>query len=549
MKLTFTMALAPLCLLACGNAVAQSAPSAGALQQQLDRLPPAMPAANAPLIRFEQAAGDDAPAPAGPAIRVERLRISGAQVFPEATLVAAAGFGAPRELTLAQLRAMAARLTSWYRQRGYFVAQAYLPAQEIKAGSVTIAVVEGRYDKISVRNSSTVADGLLALSLGGLHQGDAVNVETLESALLTIADIPGATVQSTLVPGASVGSSELIVDVMPGRRVLGSVDADNQGNRYTGARRLGASLYLNNPSGNGDLLSLRALTSVDGLRYARAAYQVPLGPLRTAIAYSHMRYKLGAEFASLQAHGTAGIASLSASYPLIRSRSANLNAVINADFKTLRDEADVAATSLGKKARVGMLGLNGNARDANAVHSFALAWYSGELRLEGAGALANDAATLRSNGHFNKVSLQVTRLQNLVADLTLQASLNVQLASKNLDTSEKIGLGGAAGVRAFPSGEAFGDEGHILNLELRKPLPWHLQLIAFVDTGSVKLNRSAWDGAPNRRTLSGAGLGLQWEQQRQFSVSASVARKLGNAIATSAPDRGSRIWVEVVKYF
>lgn len=556
MRLPFHTAVAPLCLLLCSDALAQAAPTAGSLQQQIDRSQPAPPVPDTPVIRQDPGT----PVPAVPAdsqtIRVASLGISGARVVSEATLLSVAGVALPRELTLAELRAAAARITSWYRQRGYFVAQAYLPEQDIKDGRVTIAVLEGRYGQISVRNSSGVADGLLGAALANLHTGDAVNVAGLESSLLAIADIPGATVKSTLVPGASVGSSDLIVDVMPGQRVSGGVDADNQGNRYTGARRVGASLYVSNPSGHGDLLSVRALTSEDGLRYGRAAYQLPLGRARAALAYSHMRYRLGEEFAALQAHGTASIASLSASYPLIRSRDANLNAVINADFKTLRDQADVAATSAAKKARVGLLGLNGNGRDGTALNTFALAWYSGELRLEGAAALATDAATLRSNGHFNKVSLQVTRLQELVVGVALHAALHVQLASNNLDTSEKIGLGGAAGVRAYPSGEAFGDQGHILNLELRKPLastlgglPGQLQLIAFADTGSVMLNRSPWSGGPNRRTLSGAGIGLHWEQQRSFSVSASIAGKLGNGVATSAPDKGSRIWIEAVKYF
>jgi hemolysin activation/secretion protein len=555
-RLPLATAVAPLCLLLCNDALAQTAPTAGSLQQQIDRLQPAAPLANTPVIRLDPGPPVAAPAEGGQAIPVARLRISGARAASEATLVAAAGVVLPRNMTLAELRAAAAGITSWYRQHGYFVARAYLPEQDIKDGNVTIAILEGQYGQISVRNSSGVSDRLLGAALANLHQGDAVNVAGLEQGLLTIADIPGADVKSTLVPGASVGSSDLIVDVTPGQRVAGSIDADNHGNRYTGARRVGGSLYVNNPSGHGDLLSARALTSEDGLRYGRMAYQIPLGRTRAALAYSRMRYRLGAEFAALQAHGTASIASLSAGYPLIRSRAANLNAVMSADFKTFRDEADVAATSAAKKARVGLLGLNGNARDGTALNTFALAWTSGELRLDGAAALATDAATVRSNGHFNKVSLQVSRLQELVAGVALQASLNVQLASKNLDTSEKIGLGGAAGVRAYPSGEAFGDQGHILSLELRKPLavnlgqlPGQLQLIAFADTGSVMLNRSAWAGGPNRRTLSGAGLGLQWEQQRNFSVSATIAGKLGNSVATSAPDKGRRIWIEAVKYF
>ncbi len=71
--------------------------------------------------------------------------------------------------------------------------------------------------------------------------------QPVESPLLQLSDLPGVSVKSTLVPGASVGASDLIVDVSPGQRVTGSIDADNARNRYTGEERLGGTANLNNP--------------------------------------------------------------------------------------------------------------------------------------------------------------------------------------------------------------------------------------------------------------------------------------------------------------
>jgi hemolysin activation/secretion protein len=552
------IALATTALPLCGAAFAQVAPNAGSIQQQIERDLPSRAVTEAPAVRVEQAAPAAPAAADGRRLSVARLNVSGAQAFPEAVLAAAAGFDGPRQLTLGELRAMAAQIAAFYRKQGYFLAQAYIPAQDIKDGVVTIAVLEGRYGKVSLRNSSGVADAQLNGMLAVLHSGDAVAIDPLERALLGIADLPGASVKSTLVPGASVGASDLIVDVVPGERISGSVDADNHGNRYTGAYRAGASLYGSNLTGIGDLLSLRALTSDDGLRYGRAAWQVPLGRVKASAAYSRMHYRLGSEFAALQARGTASVATLAASYPLLRSRSHNLNALLSVDNKTFRDEAGATASVADKKAKVAQLGLNGNARDAmgsGALTQFSLAWTSGELDLLSAAARTTDAASLQTNGRFHKLSFQASRLQGLGARVSLYGAFQLQLASDNLDTSEKIGLGGAAGVRAYPSGEAFGDQGHILNLEVRTLLPamgrvpGQVQLAAFVDTGSVLLNRFAFGPGQNRRTLSGAGLGLSWSQPNNFAVTASLARKLGNAAATSAPERGSRAWIDLVKYF
>ncbi len=140
--------------------------------------------------------------------------------------------------------------------------------------------------------------------------------------------------------------------------------------------------------------------------------------------------------------------------------------------------------------------------------------------------------------------------------MSLYVSINGQFASKNLDNSEKMGLGGANAVRSYPEGEAYGDQGYVLNVEARRALPkWadsmpgQIQLIGFIDTGTVVLNKNQWVAGQNRRTLSGAGIGINWASNNDFAVKAYVAHKLGSEVATSAPDSNTRIWIQGVKYF
>ena len=111
-------------------------------------------------------------------------------------------------------------------------------------------------------------------------------------------------------------------------------------------------------------------------------------------------------------------------------------------------------------------------------------------------------------------------------------------------------------VRAYPEGEAFADQGYLLTLESRLQLnapkavvPGQLQLIGFLDIGTVQANKSPWTTGENRRTLSGAGVGLNWSQPQDYVVRAYYAFKLGNSKAQSAPDANGRFWVQGVKYF
>ena len=546
----------PFALLALSQSVfAQQPPSAGS---QLRQIPPApVQQKIAPKIEVQQGAAPAIPATDSQKIIVNRLNVTGANAYSEAELLAVTGFKPGSEMTLADLRGMTARIADYYHRNGYFVAQAYLPAQDIKEGAVTIAVIEGRYGKVMLNNQTTLSDDQANGLLGGLNSGDPITSAPLESRLLLLSDVPGVKVKSTLVPGASAGTSDLNVDLTPGPSVSGSIDADNAGNRYTGKYRLGATVNLNNPTGHGDVASLRALTSGPGLKYARASYQTQLGKATAGVAYSHLEYELDHEFEGY--NGTAKIASIYGSYPLIRSRNNNLYAGLAYDDKTFEDKLE-SVTISDKKAHVLMASLYGDHRDnlgGGGFSAYSATVSAGNIDLQTPDVRSDDAKYAHRNGHFNKLGFSAMRLQSVTDSFSIYAAINGQIASKNLDSSEQMELGGMYGVRAYPEGEGYGDEGYVLNLEARLQLPkfsermpGQMQLIGFADTGTVRINKNPWPGSgANRRTLSGAGVGLNWSEANNFAVRTYYAFKLGNEKAESAPDRSGRFWIQAVKYF
>jgi hemolysin activation/secretion protein len=539
------------------SAFAAELPSAGGQFQQLPPSP--IIQKEVPKIRIEQGI-----APAGPVsdqvkIIVKSLHVIGQTLYSEAELVAITGFKPGSELMLSDLRGMASKISDYYHKKGYFVAQAYLPAQDITDGAVTIIVIEGRYGKVTLHNEANLSDYVANKLLGGLKSGDLIATAPLERRLLLLSDLPGVEVKSTLVPGASVGASDLIVDLAPGPRITGSVDADNAGNRYTGEYRLGTTVNFNEPLGYGDVITLRALTSGFGLFYVRASYEIQLGEARTGVAYSFLEYRLIKEFETLHANGTAHIVSIYGNYPLIRSRNNNLYAGVALNAKEFQDRVDTTSTVTDKDVQVLMPGLYGDHRDnffGGGLDSFSLTWAIGNLDIKTDEARSSDDATAQSNGLYNKLAFSAMRLQNITESLSLFASINGQFAFKNLDVSEKMELGGMYAVRAYPEGEAYADEGYVLTAEARMKLPkfferipGQMQLIGFVDTGTVNVNKNPWTDEPNSRTLSGAGVGFNWMDYNNFSVRAYYAFKLGDEVATSAPDSSGRFWIQLVKYF
>ena len=540
----------------CNPAFAQFAGGAGGLIQQIPPAP--APLSSAPDLSIER---HQAPPPVGrpgAKVRVHSLAVTGQTLFSERDLIGATGFVPDRELDLSQLREMAGRITAYYNRRGYFVAQAYLPAQKIEGGAVTIAVLEGFYDTIGLHNRTRLSDRVAWGVLDGIGQGDPIELAPLERRLLLLSDIPGIAVSSTLSPGGAVGTSDLDVRLRPTPLISGDLEVDNGGDRYTGSWRGGGTLNINNPLGLGDLATVRVLTSGSGLTYVRAAYQLEVGVATVGAAYTHFQYHLGKEFTALDASGTEDIESLYGSYPLVRTRDNNLWAFADVDERSFEDDIGETASRENRRDAVGTLGFNGNHHDhlwGGGWDSFSLAVSAGDLDIRTDTTRALDATTARTNGGYGKLFFMVDRLQTIYGPFSLYGDLRGQLASKNLDISEKMELGGAYGVRAYPEGEGYGDEGYIATIEGRYLLPrfaprfpGRVQLIGFFDTGAVKLYENPWVPGPNTLTRSGAGVGAIWDTTNNFQVKVSYAFRLTGP-ATSAPDRTGQLWIEVIKYF
>ncbi len=533
-------------------AVAQQAPDSGRLLEEM-RPAPSLPQRKAPEIRIEEPAPAKA---AGPRVPVTLLRIKGATRFSEAELHALVADSEGKELSLGELRQLAERITQHYREHGYLLARAYLPAQEVRGGEIEIAVLEGRLGQVTVDNEARLGGAALA-PLSQLLPGEVVNDEALEKNLLLLSDLPGVEIRSTLRPGATVGASDLLVDVAPGPRIVGSVDADNYGDRFSGQYRLGGTIAFNNPLRSGDQAAVRAVASDEGMNYLRASYQLPVGPWgsRVGVAGSDMRYKLGETLAPLQATGEAQTGSLYVSHPIVRSRVLNLNAVLQYDHLRLGDRLGATDTIVDRTLDNWSAGVSGDFQDGvggGGGNSFSVLYTDGHLGLDST-TQAIDAITARTEGHFGKLAMSWLRLQRLTDANSLYISAYAQIASRNLDSSQKFSLGGANGVRAYPQNEAPGDEGYLLTIEARHAMtlswPGLWQLVAFVDTGHVTLNENPWSAAANHRTLSGAGFGLNVAQGRGWAAKASIAWRLTSAGPSSDVDRSPRAWLQAVKYF
>jgi len=486
---------------------------------------------------------------------VKSIHVSGNSVIATAELEALLADLVGSEHTLTELNKGAARITAYYHERGYIVSRAYIPPQKIQDGAVMFSVQEGRIGEKRINNLSGLSDQHAEKYMNVVRSGDILQAAPVDRALLLLNETPGVgAARASLQPGASVGTADLVLELSPSVPYTANIQMDNYGGYYTGENRLGAELALNSPRKIGDLLTLRAMVTDQNLTYTYITYQIPVGGsgLRVGGTYSGTSYRLGKELASSESHGTAKVSSLVAVYPFIRSLKSNLSGTLALENKQLKDEI-ATFSPIEKQVRLATFGVAGDLRDffgGGGITLFDLSLATGSLSMDDA-SLADDKLSAQTNGSFTRLGYKLNRLQRLSDSYSLSLSLSGQYANKNLNSSEQFSLGGAYGVRAYPQGEALGDEGRLAAVEVRHSFTQGLEGVVFFDAGSVIINRNPYLAGSNTRSISGGGVGAN-AKIAGIEFKAYFALRGSGGQPTSEPDtmnRKSRLWLQLGKYF
>lgn len=552
-------------------ALAQQAPrpDAGSLQESQSQIP-LLPQPGAPQIVLPQVK----PAiPAQETVRITPLafRFEGNTVFDSAHLSALLAQEVNRPTNLAGLNDMAGIISRYYRQQGYLLTEVYLPEQALQAtgGTVTLAVIEARVGKVQVRveddnGSASFARRVVATNL---KPGALITENLLDKPVLLLRDLAGIEASASVAPGERLGEADVTVMVRSqGTLVDGSVGVNNFGSGSVGATQLYVDLNVSNMQGRGDVFSARVQTSEAsrGNLY-RLNYTMPVtaSGMRLALSAAQTSYALGRQFIALGASGKAEILGVSLTHPLIRARQQNLYGQFGIEGKKFEDKISTPANDSERQILLARLGVLGNHVDATAgagsFSSYALNATLGHVRLDAATqAIDQDTGGQQTAGEFSKFNLEFQRVQYFGHRSNLHLNLQVQRASKNLASAEKMTLGGPTGVRGYPVGEGVGDSGLLLNLEYHYQLPAAttlmgepLSLAAFYDHGVVTFNQngSTQAGALDQQVLGAVGVGVLAGRVNHFRISTYLAwRTTNSAPSTGDSDQSPRAWVSAQKW-
>ena len=535
------------------SATAQTPPDAGRVLQETRPSEPSPISSTVPNLEVPKRTAQVAPAAAGDVrVNVTNFTFSGNSALSNEILEVAVKPWSGRAVNYGELVQASEAVEARYKAAGYFLAEAYLPPQKIRDGAIEIVITEGRLAETRLEGESRVAPNVLYRYLDRLPKEQALRLPLLERQILLVNELAGGQATLDLQASDKPGSTDVVLTQKADDRVNGRLEANNYGAPSTGKRRLGLALSANSLFKQGERISLIALSSENGgLVSYNLRGELPVGGdgWHLTAGASRAEYSLGGSFAALKASGTADSIRIGAAHPILRSRAANIRALLDVDQSKLTDKFQTSGILLDKQSRGITATLSGDVIDdwmGGGSSRADLALRSGVIRL-GTTAAANDTppAGPGAAGHFSKMNLTVQRQQAFTKEVSLQAVLTGQMASKNLDSSEKLGLGGPTTLPGYANGEAVADSGGYIKLGVNWQALPHLVLTAFSDYARVKLAHDPLPGVPkNTKKLTDYGISGDWTLGKQFNARAIVAWA-GDEAPNPVDNAKPRLWLNL----
>ncbi len=463
-----------------------------------------------------------------------------------------------RDVSFDELQQATSAVNTYLRKnKNYYLATAFYPEQEIQNGIVTMKVVAGTYGNIHIYNQTELSDHRAVSYSEPLKQGKEIKTRTLESVLENYNNLPGIDARAVMKPGSQTGESDIDIYLHTLKDTEVTLFTDNYGSKYSGRYRYGANVQINNPVHNGDSLAVGGLLSTNGdTKDYWMSYEMPVGHFgsRVGVSFSHMGYELGDWYTRLGAQGRANTLSLYGSTPLIQKSDTFMKLLYGVSFRKFSDEYRSFGYQSKKQTRSFYLGLGGAYESPRTYTSYTAIYTRGNtenthLNFNGE---SHDELT-QDAGNFHKFNLDAVHVDRLSKDWNLHFNFHGQMASRALDGSEKMSLGGPYGVRAYPSSEGSVDAGYQASAELQYNLAKGLTVGPFFDIGEGTTDKN--NGY--HRKLMGWGIGIQYmnkkeyyHRQPQWYIRLDWARKIQaeDNLSTSS-NSNNQIWFRVVTLF
>jgi hemolysin activation/secretion protein len=484
------------------------------------------------------------------------VRIEGNTLLPEGELAAIVAGLVGSERTLSDLKHAAAEVQEAYREAGYGGVVAFVPEQELAAGSVEIRVVEGKLARLNISGNRRYDAVNIQNSLPNLRQGQTPFVRAIDRDIQLANENPAKQLRVTLTAGAKPGDVDADVEVIEENPVRFLVGLDTTGDPATGNYRMSVGVQhanLWNRDHVGVFQYQTSPTDPSLVHIYSLGYRLPLYGQSSSIdaffAHSDVDNGTTATPAGpLQFTGKGDIASLRVNRYLERLGEYDHRITLGLDWRDYDNQCsvgDFGSAGCGTAAAsVTVLPLS--LAYTAQVQSVDLSWgFTTALSRNVGGSSQTEFNAVRPGAEKDYSVLRFSAFANraLPAGFGVQGRISAQYSADALIPGEQFGLGGAGNVVGYRERELAGDYGFFVNLEglgpdfgpALKVEGASVRPLIFADYGRVA-NHLGTPCALDKTScsISSVGVGVRFTVGKRVSGRLDVGYALDDGIQTSA---------------
>ena len=536
--------------LACASTAPQAqTPPAG---NPLDQLPVPVPLPSA----VDRAPRVDVQMPAGAAagkldrtLTPTRFDIEGVNAVSFSEVADLFSPFAGRSVTISELVAAARKATTRYRDQGHPLSFVYLPEQEFEGGVVRVVAVEGYIASVRIEGDAGPAESKLREIADRLRAERPLTLASFERVAQLLTRLPGLTVTAEAsMPGTTDGATVL---VLKAKRVPYNVSLGADLRQPRSRAVLNGAWH--DPLAAGSELSASTLIgdfSREKLFTLGYTQLVGADGLTTKTSFSSYRGypdEQSGRGAHIERFNTNRRLELSAGYPLSLTARSSLTlsggfyAVDNTDRYRVPATGALLDEDTRMRAMFAQLAYADAQSDRSRFASLMVA-----QGLDGAGARAetrSNVAGLSGPGeaklNFTRIALEASQRDRFANQWGSAISFGAQYSADSLAASERISFGGPRFGRGYSAGDAAGDSGWGLGLELNRMFKfdgnWVRQVEPYLLFEMARVSTRLH--TPSPEMLRSIALGARVSDARHYSVDVAIAKPMGDATASNPAKR------------
>lgn len=476
---------------------------------------------------------------------LNKIILIGNHVYSTATLRTLYKDKLNKNISVADLYLIAQSITNYYRNNGYIISRAILPPQHIKNGVVTIQIIEGFADKVTVGGNPDGEKCIIQAYANHIKESRPLNLYDMEYYVMLANGLPGCQAKAVLTPSKTTPGAADIAIMTNTQRFRGFVSYDDYGTRYIGPQQMTATADYSSLIASGDNIEFTFSESARDkeLNFSDINYSLPIFSHGLKLLAGKIRTKTHPMFVLEPAYvlGLNDIYYGSLEIPVIRQRTKSYTITVGANVT----DVDVTISTSGVKLYIDHI----RSIYMSNVFGFTDKYYGNNLwaldikkGLPAFGYTQDTniltAQTSRPGGHadYSKVNMQMTRLQWIKGAFSAYGIVRGQYAFNPLLASEEFVFGGNILGRAYDPSELIGDHGLAGTLELRydwaleKRFLQSMQLYAYYDFGKI-WNIPNVAIAPKTDSATSAGLGSRFGFNQYFSGNLMWTQPLTRKVA------------------